>query len=99
MWGPRARDLVQPLTDLDLSNEGFRYFTVKSGYVGQVPVTMMRLSYVGELGWEIYTTADLGLRLWDLLWEAGRRHGVAAGGGPPSTACGWRRATGSGAWT
>ncbi|GIH77619.1 GcvT family protein [Planobispora longispora] len=80
VWGPRARDLVQPLTDLDLSNEGFRYFTVKSGYVGQVPVTMMRLSYVGELGWEIYTTADLGLRLWDLLWEAGRRHGVAAGG-------------------
>ncbi|GIH92070.1 FAD-dependent oxidoreductase [Planobispora siamensis] len=80
VWGPHARDLVQPLTDLDLSNEGFRYFTLKSGYVGQVPVTMMRLSYVGELGWEIYTGADVGLKLWDLLWEAGRRYGVAAGG-------------------
>ena len=36
-------------------------------------MTAMRLSYVGELGWELYTTADLGLRLWDTLWEAGRR--------------------------
>lgn len=40
----------------------------------------MRLSYVGELGWELYTTADLGLRLWDTLWEAGREHGVIAAG-------------------
>lgn len=40
----------------------------------------MRLSYVGELGWELYTTADLGLRLWDTLWEAGRDLGVIAAG-------------------
>ena len=40
----------------------------------------LRLSYVGELGWELYTSADLGLRLWDLLWEAGRPYGVLAGG-------------------
>ncbi|MGN9781870.1 GcvT family protein [Nonomuraea sp. ZG12] len=71
VWGPRARELVQPLTDLDLSHEGFPYFTCKSGYVGQVPVTAMRVSYVGELGWELYTTADLGLKLWDTLWGTG----------------------------
>jgi glycine cleavage system aminomethyltransferase T len=40
----------------------------------------MRLSYVGELGWELYTTADLGLRLWDTIWQAGRQHGIIAAG-------------------
>ncbi|MEU6999240.1 FAD-dependent oxidoreductase [Nonomuraea sp. NPDC046570] len=71
VWGPRARELVQPLTDMDMSHEGFRYFTTKSGYVGHVPVTAMRVSYVGELGWELYTSADLGLKLWDTLWATG----------------------------
>ncbi|MEU0567092.1 FAD-dependent oxidoreductase [Nonomuraea sp. NPDC005983] len=71
VWGPRARELVQPLTDMDLSHEGFRYFTCKSGYVAQVPVLAMRVSYVGELGWELYTTADMGLKLWDTLWATG----------------------------
>ncbi|MFB4266936.1 FAD-dependent oxidoreductase [Nonomuraea sp. GTA35] len=71
VWGPRARELVQGLTDMDLSHEGFRYFGCKSGYVGQVPVLAMRVSYVGELGWELYTTADLGLKLWDTLWAPG----------------------------
>jgi dimethylglycine oxidase len=40
----------------------------------------MRLSYVGELGWELYTTADHGQRLWDLLWEAGLQYGIIAAG-------------------
>ncbi|NBE96982.1 FAD-dependent oxidoreductase [Nonomuraea sp. KC401] len=71
VWGPQARDLVQGLTDLDLSHESFRYFTCRSGYVGHVPVLAMRVSYVGELGWELYTTADMGLKLWDTLWSPG----------------------------
>ncbi|MEV6700186.1 FAD-dependent oxidoreductase [Streptomyces sp. NPDC051453] len=80
VWGPLARDLVQPLTRDDFSHEGFGYFRAKQTFLGHVPVTAMRLSYVGELGWELYTTADLGLRLWDTLWEAGREHGVIAAG-------------------
>lgn len=80
VWGPLARDLVQPLTRDDFSHEGFGYFRAKETYLGHVPVTAMRLSYVGELGWELYTSADLGLRLWDTLWEAGREHGVIAAG-------------------
>jgi glycine cleavage system aminomethyltransferase T len=48
--------------------------------VGDVPVTALRLSYVGELGWELYTSADAGARLWDTLWEAGQDHGVIAAG-------------------
>jgi dimethylglycine oxidase len=77
VWGPRARELLQPLTDLDLAHRAFPYFTCRSGYVGHVPVTAMRLSYVGELGWELYTSADLGLKLWDTLWATGLP--VAAG--------------------
>ncbi|MFF2851175.1 FAD-dependent oxidoreductase [Streptomyces sp. NPDC058001] len=80
VWGPLARDLVQPLTPDDFSHEGFGYFRAQETYVGHVPVTALRLSYVGELGWELYTTADLGLRLWDTLWEAGQRLGVVAAG-------------------
>ncbi|MFF4468846.1 FAD-dependent oxidoreductase [Streptomyces sp. NPDC001599] len=80
VWGPLARDLVQPLTPDDFSHEAFGYFRAKQTWVGHVPVTALRLSYVGELGWELYTTADLGLRLWDTLWEAGRGLGVIAAG-------------------
>lgn len=80
VWGPLARALVQPLTRDDFSHQGFGYFRAKQTYLGHVPVTAMRLSYVGELGWELYTGADLGLRLWDTLWEAGREHGVIAAG-------------------
>ena len=80
VWGPRARDLVSELTRADVSNAGFRYFRARDIAVGMVPVTAMRLSYVGELGWELYATADLGLKLWDTLWEAGQRYGVIAAG-------------------
>ena len=64
----------------DFSNDGLRYFRAKKATIGGVPVTAMRLSYVGELGWEIYTTADNGQRLWDVLWQAGQPHGVVAAG-------------------
>ncbi|WP_274563499.1 GcvT family protein [Streptomyces spiramyceticus] len=80
VWGPLARDLVQPLTRDDLSHQALGYFKATQTYIGPVPVTAMRLSYVGELGWELYTTADLGLALWDTLWAAGQRHGVIAAG-------------------
>jgi glycine cleavage system aminomethyltransferase T/glycine/D-amino acid oxidase-like deaminating enzyme len=80
VWGPRARDLVQPLTEDDFSNEAFRYFQVRRTHIGMVPVTALRVSYVGELGWELCTTADMGLKLWDTLWQAGREHGLIAAG-------------------
>ena len=80
VWGPLARAVVQPLTDGDFSNQGFRYFRGKRAYIGTVPVTALRLSYVGELGWELYTTADMGRKLWDTLWAAGQEHGIIAGG-------------------
>ncbi|MFG1931945.1 FAD-dependent oxidoreductase [Mycobacterium sp. NPDC048908] len=80
LWGPRARDIASALSHDDFSNESFKYFRTKPVRIGGVPVTAMRLSYVGELGWELYTSAEYGLRLWDVLWAEGQKHGVIAAG-------------------
>jgi glycine cleavage system aminomethyltransferase T/glycine/D-amino acid oxidase-like deaminating enzyme len=80
VWGPLARDLVQPHCPDDLSHDAFKYFRAMHTYLDAIPVTMMRVSYVGELGWEIYTSAEYGTALWDLLFDAGRDLGVIAAG-------------------
>jgi glycine cleavage system T protein len=80
LWGPRARDILQPLTTADLSNEAFRYMRAQELAVGPVPCLALRVTYVGELGWELYCPSEFGLRLWDELWEAGREHDLVAGG-------------------
>ncbi|GLP73463.1 sarcosine dehydrogenase [Mycobacterium antarcticum] len=80
VWGPAARELVQPLCHDDLSHDGFKYFRALATHLGAIPVTMMRVSYVGELGWEIYADAAYGAALWDLLWSAGQEYGVIAAG-------------------
>ncbi len=81
VWGPRARDLVRSVSGDDWSNAAFPYMTARSAYVGHVPVLALRISYAGELGWELYTPTEYGLALWDTLWSAGQSLGVAAVGG------------------
>ncbi len=81
LWGPRARDVVAALAEEDVSNEAFPYMTAQELHLGAVPVRALRISYVGELGWEIYAPTEFGLTLWDLLWEAGQPHGIVACGG------------------
>jgi glycine cleavage system aminomethyltransferase T/glycine/D-amino acid oxidase-like deaminating enzyme len=80
LWGPAARTILQPLTSADLSNEAFGYMRARPVDVGHVPCLALRVTYVGELGWELYCATELGLALWDTLWEAGRDHGLVAGG-------------------
>src|SRR6188508_2267873 len=80
VWGPRARDILQPLTTADLSNEAFPYMRAKELAIGRVPCLALRVTYVGELGWELYCRSEFGLALWDTIWEAGREHGLVAGG-------------------
>jgi len=80
LWGPRARDVLQPLTNADLGNDAFPYLTAQSLTVGLVPCLALRVTYVGELGWELYCPTEYGVLLWDTIWEAGRAHGLAAGG-------------------
>ncbi|HSU69976.1 MAG TPA: FAD-dependent oxidoreductase [Micrococcaceae bacterium] len=80
LWGPLAREVMAKVSQDDFGNDALRYFRTKQVRIGGIPVTAMRLSYVGELGWELYTTAENGLRLWDLLFEAGQEHGIIAAG-------------------
>jgi len=80
VWGPRARDILQPLTTADLSNEAFPYMRAQELAIGPVPCLALRVTYVGELGWELYCRSEFGLALWDTIWDAGREHGLVAGG-------------------
>ncbi|TMD18946.1 MAG: aminomethyl transferase family protein, partial [Chloroflexi bacterium] len=80
IWGPRARDIIQPLTDADLSNGPFPYLTARRVAIGPVPCLALRVTYVGELGWELYCPTEYGLLLWDTLWRAGAPFGLVAAG-------------------
>ncbi len=80
VWGPRARDLLASVTADDVSNEGFPFGTAKAITVDGVPVLAVRISYVGDLGWELHAPFEQGQRLWDALYEAGRPLGVVPAG-------------------
>ena len=80
LWGPRARDILAGLTKDDISNESFPYMSARQITVGYVPVLALRVTYVGELGWELYPPTEYGAALWDALWEAGQPHGLVAAG-------------------
>ncbi len=80
LWGPAARDILQPLTTTDLSNAAFPYMRARELSIGPVPCLALRVTYVGELGWELYCPSEFGLSLWDAVWDSGRTHGLVAGG-------------------
>ena len=80
VWGPKARDLVQGLTEADLGNDAFPYGTTQEVTIAGIATRMFRISYVGDLGWEIYTEWAKGPALWDALWEAGQSHDIVAVG-------------------
>ena len=81
LWGPRARDVLAHVSADDVSNDALPYLRARHVTVGEVPVLALRISYVGELGWELYAPSEMGLRLWDTLWESGQPLGLVAGGG------------------
>lgn len=76
LWGPEARDLMEKVTDDDISDEGLPFAHTKAVTIGSIPCRLFRISYVGEFGWEVYTTMQHGLALWDRLWGAGRGLGI-----------------------
>ena len=76
VWGPSARSLVRKITSDDISHEAFPYGTFKHATIDSIPVTMFRISYVGDLGWEIYTGMEHAPMLWKALWTAGQEFGV-----------------------
>ena len=75
--GPRSRDLLGPLTDADLTNEAFRWLSAREILIAGQPVRALRVSYVGELGWELHPPMQSMGALYDALWSAGEKFGIA----------------------
>ncbi|MGH3230694.1 MAG: GcvT family protein [Streptosporangiaceae bacterium] len=80
LWGPRARDVLAAVTADDVSHQGFAFGTCREIEVNGSVVLASRISYVGELGWELHVPIEQGLRLWDTLWAAGQPHGLVPAG-------------------
>jgi 4-methylaminobutanoate oxidase (formaldehyde-forming) len=80
LFGPRAREILARATGDDVSDAAFPYMSARRLTVGDAGVLALRVTYVGELGWELYTRTATGLTLWDALWSAGAPSGLRAGG-------------------
>jgi glycine cleavage system aminomethyltransferase T/glycine/D-amino acid oxidase-like deaminating enzyme len=80
LWGPRARDILQSVTSDDVSHEGLPFARYKEIEIGPVKALASRISYVGDLGWELYVPFEQGARLWDIVAEAGAPHGIIPAG-------------------
>jgi glycine cleavage system aminomethyltransferase T/glycine/D-amino acid oxidase-like deaminating enzyme len=80
LWGPRARDILASLTSDDVSHEGLPFAHWRTIECGPLQVLASRISYVGDLGWELHVPIEQGARLWDMVWEAGEPHGLVPAG-------------------
>jgi glycine cleavage system aminomethyltransferase T/glycine/D-amino acid oxidase-like deaminating enzyme len=80
LWGPRARDILSSVTSDDVSHEGFPFARARTIEVGSLRVLASRISYVGDLGWELYVPFEEGERLWDVIAEAGAPYGILPAG-------------------
>jgi heterotetrameric sarcosine oxidase gamma subunit len=76
LWGPVARTVLQAATSDDISHAGFPFGTCREIEIGGVTVLASRISYVGELGWEMHVPMEQGAKVWDTLWDAGNPHGL-----------------------
>jgi len=80
LWGPKARQVLQKVTASDVSNQANPYMTAVWIDINGAPVLAQRVSYIGELGWELYTPCERALPVWDLLYDAGQEFGLEVGG-------------------
>ena len=80
LWGPRARDVLAAVTGDDVSNEALPFLRARSIDLEGAPVLAQRITYVGELGWELYVEPRWAVHVWDRLMEAGSDHGITPGG-------------------
>ena len=97
--GPDSRQILSGLTELDCSNDSFSYLDGKRATVAGVPCLLLRIGFVGELGYELHCPAALAEHLWDAILEAGAASGIRPSGSSPSASCDCRRSTSSSART
>ena len=82
VWGPLVRDMLSKITDADLSTKAMPFLSMREINIANFSVQLVRVTFVGELGYEIYADVENGLALWQLLWQAGKEFGI--------TACGYK---------
>ncbi|PWT97566.1 MAG: hypothetical protein C5B52_13540 [Bacteroidetes bacterium] len=80
IWGPETRNFLSTLTDADLSTTSFPFLSMRKANLGKFNVEMVRVTFVGEFGYEIYADSKDGLSLWEYLWESGKRFNMIACG-------------------
>ncbi|MBM3573078.1 MAG: FAD-dependent oxidoreductase, partial [Alphaproteobacteria bacterium] len=80
LCGPRARDVLAKVADGDVSNTGFPYMQARELSIGFAPVRALRVTYIGELGWELHVPMEYAQHLYDILWQTGQDHGIANAG-------------------
>jgi len=80
LWGPRSREILATLTPTDIGNDSFPFMTSQALTLGDIPVRALRVTFVGELGYELYVSSEYGAALWSAVWAAGRGSGLVAGG-------------------
>ena len=80
VWGPESRNVLSKVAEADMSGSEFPFYTAQQTYVGGIPVLALRISYVGELGYELYAPAEYGAELWETVWDAGEEYGVIGAG-------------------
>jgi len=78
--GPMARRILEKVADGDVSNEAFPYMTARELRIGYAPVLALRVTYLGELGWELHLPTEYAQHVYELLWAAGREFGLADAG-------------------
>ncbi len=74
LWGPKAREILSDITPTDVSNEAFKFMHSHEITIGDIPVRATRITYVGEMGWEMYVSTEYGAALWNVLLQAGEPH-------------------------
>ena len=80
LWGPSARDVLERVTEADVSEESFPFMQARSLHIGGAMALAQRVTYVGELGWELYVDPGWAVQVWDRLMAAGRKYGIRPGG-------------------
>ncbi|TIP69515.1 MAG: FAD-dependent oxidoreductase, partial [Mesorhizobium sp.] len=80
LQGPRSREILSKVTDTDLANSAFPFATSQEIDIGYARVIANRLTYVGELGWELHIPTEMAQHVFDVVWEAGQAYGLKAAG-------------------
>ncbi|UWR63386.1 FAD-dependent oxidoreductase [Phaeobacter inhibens] len=76
LCGPKSREVLQAVSEEDVSNRAFPFATAQDITLGAATVRAARIGYTGELGWELHVPTEFALHVYDLLWQAGQEHGI-----------------------